>query len=87
MFVATIKKIAIKTFVTFHPFNCIEELQLKIMLKENAPKKTDEVIEQGGQSKFKKHVRQNLTKEEKKIMINNNTRFFWECPWGSILIL
>jgi hypothetical protein len=48
MFVATIKKIAIKTFVTFHPFNCIEELQLKIMLKENAPKKSDEVIEQGG---------------------------------------
>jgi hypothetical protein len=34
----------------------------------------DGVIEQGGYSKFKKHGRQNLTKEEKTIMINNNTR-------------
>ncbi len=32
------------------------------------------VIEQGGYPKFKKHARQNLTKEEKTIMINNNTR-------------
>jgi hypothetical protein len=36
----------------------------------------DGVIEQGGYSKFKKHGRQNLTKEEKTIMINNNTRIF-----------
>lgn len=34
----------------------------------------DGVIEQGGYPKFKKHARQNLTKEEKTIMINNNTR-------------
>jgi hypothetical protein len=34
----------------------------------------DGVIEQGGYPKFKKYGRQKLTKEEKTIMINNNTR-------------
>jgi hypothetical protein len=34
----------------------------------------DGVIEQEGYPKLKKHGRQNLTKEEKTIMINDNTR-------------
>jgi hypothetical protein len=33
----------------------------------------DGVMEQGGYPKFKKHGKQNLTKEEKTILINNNT--------------
>jgi len=32
------------------------------------------VIKQGGYPKFKKHGRKKLIKEEKTIMINNNTR-------------